>query len=60
MALLVDLRREIYGNTTHHAEVVLNPNLMNQKMVTDFGYPRACRFRKTLNENRSSTNFFQT
>jgi hypothetical protein len=30
-------------------------------MVSDFGYPRACKFRKTLNENRlnSSTNFFQ-
>jgi hypothetical protein len=25
---------------------------MNQKMGNDFGYPRACRFRKTLNENR--------
>jgi hypothetical protein len=36
----------------HHAEVVFNPNPMNQKiMVTDFGYPRA-RFIKTLNENR--------
>jgi hypothetical protein len=30
-------------------------------LVTDFGYPRACRFRKYLIENRSpsSTNFFQ-
>jgi hypothetical protein len=33
-----------------HAEGVFNPNPMNQKMVTDFGYPRACRFIKTLNE----------
>jgi hypothetical protein len=32
----------------HHAEGVFNPNAMNQKMVTDFEYPRACRFRKTL------------
>jgi hypothetical protein len=24
---------------TNHAEVVFNPNAMNQKMVTDFGYP---------------------
>jgi hypothetical protein len=29
-----------------------NPNLMNQKMVTDFGYSRACRFIKMLNKNR--------
>jgi hypothetical protein len=36
----------------HHAEVVFNPNPMNQKSKTDFGYPRACRFRKTLKENR--------
>jgi hypothetical protein len=25
-------------SASHHAEVVLNPNPMNQKMVTDFGY----------------------
>jgi hypothetical protein len=25
---------------SHHAEVVFNPNPMNQKMVTDFGNPR--------------------
>jgi hypothetical protein len=33
---------------SHHAEVVFNPNPMNQKMVTDFGDPRACRFRKNV------------
>jgi hypothetical protein len=33
---------------------------MNRKMVFGFGYPRACRFRKTkpINQFRS-TNFFQ-
>jgi hypothetical protein len=30
--------------------VLKNP--MNQKMVAGFGYFRACRFRKRLNENR--------
>jgi hypothetical protein len=35
------------SHDTHHAEAVLNPKPMNQKMVADFGYPiRACRFRK--------------
>jgi hypothetical protein len=36
----------------HHAEGLFDPNAMNQKMFTDFGCPRACTFRKTLNENR--------
>jgi hypothetical protein len=30
---------------SHHAEGLVDPNLMKKKMVTDFGYPRACRFR---------------
>jgi hypothetical protein len=38
---------------SHHAEGVFDPNPMNSQMVTIFGYPRACRFRKHQFENRS-------
>jgi hypothetical protein len=38
---------------SHHAEGVFDPNPMNKQMVTIFGYPRACRFRKHQFENRS-------
>jgi hypothetical protein len=31
---------------THHAKGVFDPNPMNKQIVTIFGYPRACRFRK--------------
>jgi hypothetical protein len=31
---------------SHHPEGLFNPNPMKKEMVTDFGYPRACRFRK--------------
>jgi hypothetical protein len=37
----------------HHAEGQFNPNPMNKKIVTDFEYPRACRFRKYQIKNRS-------
>jgi hypothetical protein len=37
----------------HHAEGLANPKVLAQKKVTDFGYPRACRFRKYQNLNRS-------
>jgi hypothetical protein len=37
----------------HHAEGLVDPNLMNKKTVTGFRYPRACRFRKYQFENRS-------
>jgi hypothetical protein len=38
--------KRIYIDASHHAEGQFNPNPMNKKIVTDFGYPRACRFRK--------------
>jgi hypothetical protein len=38
---------------THHAEGLVYPKVRAQKKVTDFGYPRACRFRKYQIENRS-------
>jgi hypothetical protein len=31
---------------THHAEALVNPKVIAKKHVTDFRYPRACRFRK--------------
>jgi hypothetical protein len=40
-------------NKIHHAEGLVNPKVRGQKKVTDFGYPRACRFRKYQIENRS-------
>jgi hypothetical protein len=36
----------------HHAEGLVNPKVLAQKKVTDFGYPRACRFRKYQIENK--------
>jgi hypothetical protein len=36
----------------HHAEGLVDPNRLEYKMKTDFGYPRACRFRKYHIENR--------
>jgi hypothetical protein len=36
----------------HHAEGLVNPT--RTKKVTDFGYPRACRFRKRQIENIGS------
>jgi hypothetical protein len=36
----------------HHAEGLVDPKVRAIKKVTDFGYPRACRFRKHQNENR--------
>jgi hypothetical protein len=30
----------------HHAEGLVNPKVLPNKKVTDFGYPKACRFRK--------------
>jgi hypothetical protein len=33
-------------NESHHAEGLVNPKVHAQKKVTDFGFPRACRFRK--------------
>jgi hypothetical protein len=38
---------------SHHAEGLVNPKVLAQKKVTDFGYPRACRFRKHQILNRS-------
>jgi hypothetical protein len=32
-------------NNAHHAEGLFNPNPM-KKIITDFGYPRACRLGK--------------
>jgi hypothetical protein len=40
-------------DVTHHAEGLVNPKVRANKKVTDFGYPRACRFRKHQIENRS-------
>jgi hypothetical protein len=37
----------------HHAEGLVNPKVRAQKKVTDFGYPRGCRFRKHQILNRS-------
>jgi hypothetical protein len=37
---------------SHHAEGLDNPECVNKKKVTDFGYPRAYRFRKHQIENR--------
>jgi hypothetical protein len=65
---LIDSLQEAFGETvgglvylpscigidpSHHAEGVFDPNPMNKQMVTIFGYPRACRFRKHQFENRS-------
>jgi hypothetical protein len=48
----------------HHAEGLVNPKVCAQKKVTDFGYPRACRFRKNQIENRfpelAQPTFFKT
>jgi E3 ubiquitin-protein ligase MARCH6 len=52
----------VFGTTeysTHHAEGLVNPKVRVQKKVTDFGLPRACRFRKHQIKNRSPT-FFKT
>jgi hypothetical protein len=38
---------------THHAEGLVNPKVRALKKVTDFGYPRASRFRKHQILNRS-------
>jgi hypothetical protein len=40
---------------SHHAEWRVDPKAMKVKMVFGFGYPRACRFRKTkpINQFRS-------
>jgi hypothetical protein len=38
---------------SHHAEGLVNPKVHAQKKVNDFGYPRACRFRKHQIINRS-------
>jgi hypothetical protein len=52
----------------HHAEGLVDPKVSAQKKATDFGYPRACIFRKYQIENRflgappkvaPPTNFFQ-
>jgi hypothetical protein len=47
----------IYTNVyaTHHAEGLVNPKVREpaNAIVTIFGYPRACRFRKYQFENRS-------
>jgi hypothetical protein len=50
---------------SHHAEGdLLTQKCMHKKKVTDFGYPRACRFRKHQILNRSSElalpTFFKT
>jgi hypothetical protein len=42
-----------FGNSTHHAEGLVDPNSQYKKTVTGFRYPRACRFRKYQLENRS-------
>jgi hypothetical protein len=31
--------------TPHHAEGLVDPKVLAKKPVTDFEYPRACRFR---------------
>jgi hypothetical protein len=36
---------------SHHAEGLVDPNLMYKKTVTGFRYPRACRYRKYQFEN---------
>jgi hypothetical protein len=41
------------ASSPHHAEGLVDPNLMYKKTVTAFEYPRACRFRKYQFENRS-------
>jgi hypothetical protein len=47
-----------------HPEELVNPKVRAKKRVTDFGYPRACRFRKHQIENRSPDlpvpSFFKT
>jgi hypothetical protein len=43
-----------YTGCSHHAEGLVNPKVLAEKKVTDFGYPRACRFTKHQIENRSS------
>jgi hypothetical protein len=49
---------------SHHAEGLVDPKVLAKKTVTDFGYPRACRFRKDKKINRSSSlplpTFFKT
>jgi hypothetical protein len=42
----------------HHAEGLVDPKVLAKKPVTDFGYPRACRFRKYQKIVPSSTNLF--
>jgi hypothetical protein len=37
---------------SHHAEGQVDPDDLAKKSVTDFGYPRACRYRKYQFENR--------
>jgi hypothetical protein len=39
----------------HHAEGLVNPKMRVQKNITDFRYPRACRFRKTIQTNQFSS-----
>jgi hypothetical protein len=46
------LQNENFVGCAHHAEGLVDPKVLAKKTVTDFGYPRACRFRKY-------TNFFQ-
>jgi hypothetical protein len=50
---LVISATSIAVSNTHHAEGLVNPKVRDKKKVTDFGYPRACRFRKCQIENRS-------
>jgi hypothetical protein len=40
-------------NCAHLAEGLVNPKVRAKILVTDFGYPRACRFRKHQILNRS-------
>jgi hypothetical protein len=55
--------QEYFIMRPHHAEGLVNPKVLAQKKVTDFGYPRACRFRKYQIKKgyrpAYSTSFFQ-
>jgi hypothetical protein len=45
---------------THHAERLVDPKVLAKKTVTDFGYPRACRFRKCQKINQLFQNVICT
>jgi hypothetical protein len=42
----------------HHAEALVNPNPLNQKMVTDFGYPNIFTVKNEIFQKIEKTTFF--